>query len=96
MIKRQIQPLADFDAASGSELIEIELPPGVQVDYPPWQAKAYRQRIWLLEGELEVIYGEEAFKLKPGDRLECAVDQALSFASGKKSGCRYLLNLLHA
>ncbi|BAP44893.1 transcriptional regulator [Pseudomonas sp. StFLB209] len=92
-LRRQV---AELDEASGSELVEIDLPAGSRIDYPRWQANAYRQRLWLLEGELQVTYGEQVYQLQSGDHLDFAVDQPVSFVASDTRGCRYLLNILHA
>ncbi len=91
-LRRQV---AELDEASGSELVEIDLPPGARVDYPRWHAKAYRQRLWVLEGELEVSYGEDRYALAPGDQLDFAVDRPVSYVAHNSGRCRYLLNILH-
>ena len=77
--------------AGGVELVEVELPRGVQVPYPPWSGTPYRQRLWLLDGELQVDYGDEVFRLAAGDALSFAVDRALTFKAVGARGCRYLL-----
>lgn len=92
-LRRQV---AELDEASGSELVEIDLPAGSRIDYPRWQTNAYRQRLWVLEGELQVSYGDEHYQLHSGDHLDFAVDQAVSFVASGAAGCRYLLNILHA
>lgn len=91
-LRRQV---AELDEASGSELVEIDLPAGSRIDYPRWQTNAYRQRLWVLDGELQVTYGNEVYELQSGDHLDFAVDQAVSFVAPEAGGCRYLLNILH-
>jgi len=91
-VRRQV---AELDPASASELVEIALPAGARVDYPRWHSGTYRQRVWVLEGQLEVHYGDEQFLLEAGDQLDFAVDRALRYAAPKKHACRYLLNILH-
>ncbi|AHZ75714.1 transcriptional regulator [Pseudomonas putida] len=49
----------------------------------------------MLEGALEVLYGDERYSMQPGDVLEFAVDRPVSYISGQDDGCRYLLNLLY-
>ena len=86
--RRQVAP---FDPATGVELVEVELPRGVQVNYPPWSGTPYAQRLWLVEGRLAVDYGDEHFELDAGDCLDLAVDRALGFRAQGSRGCRYLL-----
>ncbi|RSZ39494.1 MULTISPECIES: XRE family transcriptional regulator [unclassified Variovorax] len=76
---------------SGVELVEVELPRSAQVDYPRWSGKPYRQCLWMLEGSLQVDYGEERFELAPGDCLDFGVDRPLVFKALGRSACRYLL-----
>ncbi len=90
--RRQV---AGRDPASGTELVEIQLPAGARVSYPRWNGTPYRQRLWLVEGTLEVRYGEDVHRLARGDRLDFGVDRPLAFAAPGRSGCRYLLLVLH-
>lgn len=87
-LRRQV---AERQAGSGVEMVEIELPREARVDYPRWTGKPYRQCLWMLEGELQVDYGDERFELAPGDRLDFGVDRPLVFKALGGSACRYLL-----
>jgi len=89
-VRRQV---AQLDPASASELIEIELPAGAQVDYPQWHSKPHRQRLWILEGELELIHGESQHNMVAGDQLDFSVDKPITYIA--RTPCRYLLNILH-
>lgn len=77
--------------AQGVELVEVLLPRAAQVAYPPWSGQPYVQRLWLLEGALEVVHGEQRHRLATGDCLSFGVDRALSFHARGRTGCRYLL-----
>ncbi|WP_431512477.1 helix-turn-helix domain-containing protein [Variovorax sp. DAIF25] len=87
-LRRQV---LERGAAGGIELVEVELPRAARVAYPRWSGKPYRQCLWLLEGELQVDYGEERFRLASGDCLDFGVDRALVFEALGDGGCRYLL-----
>lgn len=87
-LRRQV---AERQAGSGVELVEVELPRSAQVGYPRWSGKPYRQCLWMLEGALRVDYGDERFELAPGDCLDFGVDRPLVFKALGRSGCRYLL-----
>lgn len=87
-LRRQV---AERQAGSGVEMVEIELPRSAQVDYPRWSGKPYRQCLWMLEGELRVDYGDERFELAPGDCLDFGVDRPLVFKALGRGACRYLL-----
>ena len=71
-------------------LVEIELPRAARVAYPRWQGKPYRQCLWMLEGELQLDYGDERFRLAAGDCLDFGVDRPLGFKALGARGCRYL------
>ncbi|QRF60029.1 helix-turn-helix domain-containing protein [Variovorax paradoxus] len=87
-LRRQV---LERGAAGGIELVEVELPRAARVAYPRWSGKPYRQCLWLLEGQLQVDYGEERFRLASGDCLDFGVDRALGFEALGDGGCRYLL-----
>lgn len=89
-VRRQV---AELDAQSGTELIEIELPAKARIDYPQWHSKPYRQRLWLLDGVLELSYGDDTHRLTAGDQIDFSVDKPIVYAAVKN--CRYLLNVLH-
>ncbi|GGP25586.1 helix-turn-helix domain-containing protein [Silvimonas amylolytica] len=91
-LRRQV---AALDEPSGTELVEIELPAGARIDYPPWHTRPHRQRLWVLEGSLEVHYGEECYQLAAGDQLDFALDKPVSYVANSTTQCRYLLNVLH-
>ena len=86
--RRQV---AAHDAATGVELVEVELPRRTRVSYPRWQGRPYAQRLWLLEGQLQVDWGAERFELVAGDCLDLVVDRELVFKCVGEAGCRYLL-----
>ncbi len=86
--RRQVAP---SDAETGVELVEVELPRRTVVSYPRWQGRVYRERLWVVDGRLQVSWGDEVFEMDPGDSLDLSVDRALSFRSLGDSGCRYLL-----
>ena len=86
--RRQVAPP---DAGGGVELVEIELPRGADMRYPPWSGQPYRQRLWLVDGALRVQYGDELHELGAGDCLDFGVDRPLVFKALGRTGCRYLL-----
>jgi transcriptional regulator with XRE-family HTH domain len=87
-LRRQVLPP---EPSSGLELIEITLPAGARVSYPSWGNRAYRQRLWLIEGQLAIDYGESRYELATGDVLTFGVDLAVTFDNVGSEACRYLL-----
>ncbi|MFU2314478.1 helix-turn-helix domain-containing protein [Rahnella sp. PCH160] len=75
----------------GPELVEITLPAGARVSYPGWHQQAYKQRLWMVEGTLDIRYGDENYTLSTGDALTFGVDLPVTFSNGGEQQCRYLL-----
>lgn len=87
-LRRQVLPP---EVHSGLEMIEITLPAKARVSYPSWGNRAYKQRLWLVEGELTLYYGDNRYLLLAGDVLTFGVDLAVTFDNVKSTPCRYLL-----
>lgn len=87
-LRRQVLPP---EAQSELEMIEITLPAEARVSYPSWGNRAYLQRLWLVEGELTIRYGDENYQLLAGDVLSFGVDLAVTFDNVSNQPCRYLL-----
>ncbi len=49
----------------------------------------------MLQGRLEVRYGDDSYSMEAGDVLEFAVDLPVSYIADHTLGCRYLLNILY-
>jgi transcriptional regulator with XRE-family HTH domain len=79
------------DSDYAFEIVEIVLPEGSLVAYPPWGGNSHKQVLWLVEGHLTVTYGDDRHDMKVGDCLSFAVDKAVSFQAIKNKSCRYLL-----
>jgi transcriptional regulator with XRE-family HTH domain len=86
--RRQVAPP---DAATRTELVEVELAAGAKVSYPAWTDAPYAQRLWLLRGGLRIEYGTDIFELKSGDSLDMGVDRKVVFVAHAKNGAQYLL-----
>jgi|SRR5579884_1681131 len=71
------------------ELVEIEMPRGALVGYPPEAALHPHQQIWVLEGALRVREGEDVHELEAGDCLALTPGRAREYSSAR--GCRYLV-----
>jgi transcriptional regulator with XRE-family HTH domain len=87
-LRRQVAPRNPYD---GVELVEVELPVAARVSYPRWSGAPYRQRLWLLSGQLRIHYGEQPYELEHGDCLDFSLDQPITFEALGGERCRYLL-----
>jgi transcriptional regulator with XRE-family HTH domain len=80
---------------SAVEVVEIELPASVRVDYTLDSAPRYAQHIVALTGGLRVTQGSQKFSLEPGDALFMAPSGHITFHNTSDHPCRYLVILEH-
>jgi transcriptional regulator with XRE-family HTH domain len=78
-------------AASGIEIIVVELLPDTRVSYSPWGRRAYTQQVLLLEGALNVFVGEKCFDLAEGDCLDFDVMRPVAFENAGRVPARYIV-----
>jgi transcriptional regulator with XRE-family HTH domain len=73
------------------QLVEVELPAGARVPMPRESYLFIDQQIWVLEGRLRFIEGEEAHELVAGDCLQLGEPQPCIFENPTDTACRYLV-----
>jgi transcriptional regulator with XRE-family HTH domain len=79
---------------SAIELVEVVLPPGARVAYDTGQRLVgIDQQIWIVEGEIELVSGEELYRLAAGDCLSMRLDQPTVFRNLSGEPARYLVAL---
>lgn len=83
------------NAASGIEIIVVDLPEGQRVSYSPWGRRAYTQQLLLLAGQLTVFVGEKRFDLAEGDCLDFDVMRPLSFENPGQTVANYIVVVRH-
>jgi transcriptional regulator with XRE-family HTH domain len=76
------------------EVIEGELPPGSRIDYAKPTRPGLEHHLILLEGELEMIVGDQRHHLKPGDCLRYQLFGPNSFITPPDRSARYLLFMI--
>ncbi|MGF6774202.1 transcriptional regulator with XRE-family HTH domain [Paraburkholderia sp. GAS199] len=76
------------------ELLEIELPAGVRVPYPPDAFVFQHQQIWVMEGTLTFREGQQVYALSKGDCLQLGAPVECEFFNGEAGVCRYLIGLV--
>jgi transcriptional regulator with XRE-family HTH domain len=84
------------NAASGIEIIVVELPEGKRVSYSPWGRRAYTQQLLLLHGQLTVFVGEKRFDLDEGDCLDFDVTRQVSFENSGRAPASYIVIVRHS
>jgi transcriptional regulator with XRE-family HTH domain len=86
-VRRAVSPTASLML----QLVEIELPAGARVPMPRESYLFIDQQIWVLEGRLRFIEGEETHELAAGDCLQLGEPQACIFENPTSTACRYLV-----
>jgi transcriptional regulator with XRE-family HTH domain len=75
------------------QLVEVELPPGRSVSYPPDPFVLTHHQIWVLDGRLLFLEGDIGHDLATGDCLELGPPQACTYTNPGKTTVRYLVAL---
>jgi transcriptional regulator with XRE-family HTH domain len=89
------QVVSSPSAGSAVEVVEVELPASVRVDYTLDSTPRYAQHVLALTGGLRVAHGGQEFSLEPGDALFMAPSGPISFHNTGDHPCRYLVVLEH-
>jgi uncharacterized cupin superfamily protein len=69
------------------------MPPGKRVSFPAWSYANMRHVVWVEEGELVLIEGQERSVLKTGDSLGFGPPSDVTYANESKKPCRYIVAL---
>jgi transcriptional regulator with XRE-family HTH domain len=82
--------------ATGSplQLVEIVLPPGANVAYPPASYAFLHQQVWILSGVLHLQEGDAEHVLAVGDCFEFGPPAEHVFANRGAEACSYLVALV--
>jgi transcriptional regulator with XRE-family HTH domain len=80
--------------ANPLELVEVNLPRGKSLSFPPSAYENAKHVVWVLSGHLTIIEGRGQHDLDEGDRLEFGPPEKITYRNTTKSSCRYLVALL--
>lgn len=75
------------------ELVEIELPAGTHVAFPPLTNALVHQQIWVLDGHLRLHEGDTVHELEAGDCLQLGPPAPRAYTNPTDRVCRYLVAL---
>lgn len=75
------------------ELVEVRLPGGAEVAFPPDTYSFVHHQIWLLEGRLDFHEGDVVHEMAPGDCLQLGPPVPCRYANPTAAECRYLVAL---
>ncbi|HYM34435.1 MAG TPA: XRE family transcriptional regulator [Steroidobacteraceae bacterium] len=78
------------NTSSRVEIVQLELPVGVEVHYEPVR-NSYDQHLVILQGKLSLVEGEDEFELHAGDCMHSRVDVAHTFSNRGRGPCKYLV-----
>jgi transcriptional regulator with XRE-family HTH domain len=93
-VRRNVSP-SGF--ASPIQIVEVEFPPRARVAYESGAREpAVHQQVWVLEGTIEIGYGDELFRLAAGDCAAMQLDRPLTFHNPTRRSARYAVVLANA
>jgi transcriptional regulator with XRE-family HTH domain len=73
------------------ELVEVELPAGARVAFPPDIYTFLHHQIWLLDGRLDFHEGDTVHEMSPGDCLQLGAPMPCAYVNPTDAPCRYLV-----
>ena len=81
-------------ARSPTRIVEVSFPPQARVTYEAGaRSPLVLQQIWILEGRMEITYGDKMYALDAGDCLAIPLDQPNSFHNPGDTAARYAVVL---
>jgi transcriptional regulator with XRE-family HTH domain len=89
-IRRQISPPCDLPL----ELIRVELPAGASVTFPASSYAFIRQIMWVIEGRMTFVEGDDTHELSAGDSLLLGAPAQCTFRADPRESCTYLVAVL--
>ncbi|WP_431826039.1 helix-turn-helix domain-containing protein [Burkholderia sp. F1] len=89
-VRRNLSP----PAWSPIQLVEVEFPPGQQVAYETAMRDAdIHQQIWVIDGVMELTYGDRQWQLETGDCMAMKLDRPIGYRNTSARPARYLVAL---
>jgi transcriptional regulator with XRE-family HTH domain len=91
-LRRSVSP-----AGTGSpvDIVEVEFPPGARVAFDRQRSNDGDQHIWVLDGTLQMLVGDNTVRLERGDCLMMRFDQSIVFHNPTKRIIRYAVVIHH-
>src|SRR6476661_1367863 len=76
------------------QIVEVEFPPRARVAFEtgPRDVRV-DQQVWVLEGSIEVTWGDDRFRLREGDCLAMQLDRPIMFHNATRKPARYAVIL---
>ena len=89
--RRHLSPAAP----SPIQLVEVVFPAGQRVAFDTSNRDAdIQQQVWMIDGEMDITFGDARWQLAAGDCLAMRVDRPVSFHNPGNKDARYLVALV--
>ncbi len=76
-----------------ADIVDVTLPSGVAVTYDNAVPLAIEQVVWVLDGALQLTFGDETHVLAAGDCLQMRLDRPITFRNATRTDVRYAVVL---
>lgn len=74
------------------QLVEIEFPAGARVAYETGgRETAMQQQVWVLEGSIQVMLGDQLHQLAEGDCMAMVLDRPVVYSNPSSAPARYVV-----
>lgn len=91
-VRRNVSPSG---VGSPLQIVEVDFPGKARVAYDTGMREPVtHQQVWVLDGTIEVTWGEEVFRLSTGDCLAMKLDRPVAFHNPLKKHARYAVVLV--
>jgi len=90
-VRRNVSPIG---VGQPFQIVEVEFPPKARVAFEtgPRDVRV-DQQVWVLEGCIDVTWGDERFRLRDGDCLAIQLDRPVMFHNATRKPARYAVVL---
>jgi transcriptional regulator with XRE-family HTH domain len=86
-IRRNVSPTG---VPSPMHLVEVRFPAGARVAFENLShSRQIHQQVWILGGTMEIIMGDDRYRLKEGDCLATQLDRPILFRNPTRKTARY-------
>jgi transcriptional regulator with XRE-family HTH domain len=86
-VRRNVSPSG---VGSPIQIVDVSFPPGARVAYETGPRDSLvHQQVWVLEGTIDVSYGDDGYRLEAGDCLALVLDRPLVFRNPGSESARY-------
>ena len=91
-LRRNVSPSG---TGSPVDIVEVEFPAESSVAFDNPRMEGADQHIWVLDGKLDLLLGDELFRLETGDCLMMRFDRPILFRNPTQRPVRYAVIVSH-